>query len=625
MAETDLIFSRPPGTPDLLFGAVGGPVADVGATVAGALRGLVGAVLAGRLTPATVSGALAGMTGAVTGRYASMTDRPVVARTVAQHQDAARVVAGSQARHTEAARAINGPTSPWGRAGGAQASATGLHRDSSRSARPAVVARHQDADRLPAAGRTARHQNMLRDRRQALTARHQEAIGIGAWQSSGWQDRLRDRRPSRAARWAAGHPLARLWASGVRSGLPVRLGRTSWYQEAMRPPPGTSPRPVAPVPPWDPCYLPDPHLLFTAGPGGPALLYVCERGIEPPGPAATVVVPVRSIYIMNNSVTLRVVATDAMLPVIGFSLQIDADSWTWSFSATLPMSAAASLQPSGGSPVEVEAVINGVPYRLIAERLTTNRTFEATTLQVSGRGRNAVLADPYADRRSFSAAGALTAQQLMLDALTDNGVPIGWTLDFGLTDWSVPGGTWAHQGTWLSAVRTIAEAAGGYVQPHRTDPVLRILPRYPSAPWDWAGLTPDFELPAAVVSTEAIEWLDKPIYNRVYVLGDRNGIMARVTRAGTAGDAVAPSVVDPLITAIEAGRQRGRMVLSDVGRQAAVQISLPVLAETGVIAPGSLVRYLDGATTRLGLVRTTSVNVALQARQTLGVETHVAP
>jgi hypothetical protein len=213
----------------------------------------------------------------------------------------------------------------------------------------------------------------------------------------------------------------------------------------------------------------------------------------------------------------------------------------------------------------------------------------------------------------------------MLDALTENSVSLGWGVDFGLEDWLVPGGTWAHQGTWLTAVRTIAEAAGGYLQPHRTDATLRVLPRYPAAPWAWGSLTPDFELPANVTAQEAIELIDKPVYNRVFVSGERNGRLVRVTRALTAGDLVAPTVVDQLITAAAAGRQRGLSVLSDGGRQEAVQLRLPVLSETGVITPGSLVRYLDGATTRLGLVRTTSVSGGVQLRQTLGIETHVAP
>ena len=82
-------------------------------------------------------------------------------------------------------------------------------------------------------------------------------------------------------------------------------------------------------------------------------------------------------------------------------------------------------------------------------------------------------------------------------------------------------------------------------------------------------------------------------------------------------------VVDPLITEAAAARQRGIAVLSDTGRQIAVSLRLPVLAETGIIEPGSFVAYQDGTLDRLGLVRSTRIEASWpQVWQTLGVETH---
>ena len=82
-------------------------------------------------------------------------------------------------------------------------------------------------------------------------------------------------------------------------------------------------------------------------------------------------------------------------------------------------------------------------------------------------------------------------------------------------------------------------------------------------------------------------------------------------------------VVDPLITEAVAARQRGIAVLADTGRQIEVTLRLPVLPETGVIEPGVFVEYQDGGVSRLGLVRSTSVQAGLpEVWQTLGVETH---
>lgn len=625
----DLIFQRPPkaNPAELLFGEVDAS-GDSEIHIVGSLPGLQGVVLIGRHHSIMFSGTLAGLVGPVDALYKSETDRPLVGEVAVRHQVALPIETEAAATHQVAERIEGGAQTMWSTADVIRSTALLAHRDADRR-RQALSSAYQDADRLRA-GAAARHAEMLRDRRLSVRPRHQDAAPMRSVRRTGWQDRYRDRRPSLGVRWAEALPVVRGVEGAFSAGLPLRAAWRGRYQNARRPPAGTRP-PVVP-PGADPCYLPalPVNLLFTGAytPNG-NLLFVCERhsGGPPPPPGSTVVVPIRRVYLVLNTIMLRRVEGDILMPALSFAMTIDADSWTWSWAATLPTSALSNLEPSGaGEPVELEATINGVAYRLIAERLSSERTFGRNSLKVSGRGRNAVLADPYAPRKSFSAAGDLTAQQLAEDALTDNGIPIGWGVDWQIEDWFVPGGTWSHQGTYLTALQAIARAAGGYVQPHRVAQSLRVMHMYPYAPWDWGGVTPDYELPSDVVGREAIEWTEKPIYNRVFVSGQRNGLLGQITRAGTAGDAIAPAVVEPLATAIEALRQRGRAVLSDVGRQAAVSLRLPVLSETGLILPGAFVRYVDGATTRIGLVRTTALNGDLpQLRQTLGVETHVAP
>ena len=83
-------------------------------------------------------------------------------------------------------------------------------------------------------------------------------------------------------------------------------------------------------------------------------------------------------------------------------------------------------------------------------------------------------------------------------------------------------------------------------------------------------------------------------------------------------------VVDQLATHADAARQRGQSVLGDTGRQALVTLSLPVLSETGLILPGKLVRYVDGPTTRVGLVRSCAIEWRRpRLRQRISLETHI--
>lgn len=371
----------------------------------------------------------------------------------------------------------------------------------------------------------------------------------------------------------------------------------------------------------------DGHLLFECPPlsGFPLhLIFGAQACYLPPVIPGTVVVPVLRTYVTINSITLRRVDGDVAIPSYAFQMSLDVDSWTWSWSASVHADALPLVQPaSNGAPVEVEAMVNGVPYRLYAEGVSSQRQFGQARIAVKGRGKAAVLDAPYAPVLNFGNAAPRNAQQLMTDVLTINGVGIGWAVDWNLADWLVPGNTWTHQGAYISAILNIAQAAGGYVQPHDTDQTLRVLPRYPAAPWDWASVTPDFELPSAVVAVEGIDWTRKADYNRVFVSGTQSGVLGQVTRAGTAGDSVAPMVTDPLITQAIAARQRGLAILSDTGNQARVTLTLPVLAETGLIQPGQFVRYLDGKKARLGLVRSTSLAWSRpKLRQTIAVETH---
>lgn len=406
------------------------------------------------------------------------------------------------------------------------------------------------------------------------------------------------------------------------------------FQQGRYPPPGASRRPVVrPTPDW--CYVPtDPiELVFRTDDRAPLeLLFECERhggGQEPEQPGALIVVPSRDVYMTLNNVTLKRLSDGLILPAQGIELTLDADSFTWGWSAAFAGAeevalVETALAPDTGDPVEVELTINGQAIRLLTDPISRERRFARRSLRVPGRGLAAELDAPSAPQMVFSQAADRTAAQLAEEALQVNGVGIGWGVDWQLTDWYVPGGAWSHQGTHISALLEIAAAAGGYVQPHMTSRTLRILPRYPAAPWVWPELDPDIELPADPVSVEGIEWVRMPAYNRVYVFQEGGSVRGRVTREGTDGATEAPQITHPLITAGEAVLQAGTAALSATGKQAMVSLRLPVLEETGLILPGKLVRYVDGSKTRLGLVRSTSVSWERPVlRQTIKLETHI--
>jgi hypothetical protein len=336
-----------------------------------------------------------------------------------------------------------------------------------------------------------------------------------------------------------------------------------------------------------------------------------------------IIVPVRSVYMIINSASVRRVDNNTPLPAYTSSMTLDADSWTWGINVEMPVEALPLLaRVDPWTPVEIEVVYNGAPYRALVETVARSRTFDSKTIQVRCRGLAAILDDPYAAQQTFASASPLTAQQLANAALTINNVSIGWAVDWGLEDWLVPANVWSHQGTMISAINRIAAAAGGYVQPHPTLHTLRVLPRYPTQPWLWDSVTPDIVLPADAVEVEGTEWIDRPDYNLVYVHGD--GLTGEVQRTGSAGDIEAPMVTEALVTTSAAARQRGIAELGKGGHWKHLSLRMPLLTETGIIVPGKFVNYDDGDDALTGIVRSVSVSDdGSEIWQTVGVETYV--
>lgn len=633
MANVSLIFSRPQVTTlpvRLVFGETDGPPAPAAVTLSGAgsisgLRLHIRASVAVRLLG---QGSITGLRLNIAAKFDINVSRPTVGQVASlyqqarpahiglaqQYQQAIPTNVGARAHWQDAQHASAALRATWQQAETLAAWARTRFQEAAGLPTAPLGQRYQEADHLRA-GLSQRFEEARRLTPATLTAKFQETIHL---------------RAARLQRFEEAMAMGAVARAVQGYGLPSGAFLGGRYQEAWPPRPGQWVRP--PIPGPQPCYLPVlPALLVFKEPAAPGLpsrlVFVCERfpgPADPEVPGATVVVPIRKVYVTVNSLTLVTTPGGDVINAASFGMSLDVDSWTWQWHASLAADALPLITPApGGDPVQLVATVNGTPYRLSAEGYSRQRQFGSARISVRGRGRAAILDRPYAPVLNFGNAAARTAQQLANEALTINTVPIGWDIAWGLTDWLVPANAWTHQGTYISAILDIATAAGGYVQPHDTAATLRILPRYPAAPWDWAALTPDFELPAAVVSVEGTDWLQMPGYNRVHVAGTTVGVLGEVTRTGTAGDAVAPMVTHPLITHADAARQRGIAELSNTGRIANLSLRLPVLDETGVIKPGAFVRYIDAGVPQLGLVRSTQIEWSRPTlRQVLSVETH---
>lgn len=501
--------------------------------------------------------------------------------------------------------------------------------------RAALAPGWQDALHLRAGARS--HWQQARPRRAALDPAWQEAgrlrhlvrahwqqgmVQRAAWRAH-WQETLRLRHAART-HWQPGSGLRGASRVPYGDGLRTRTGLDAHWQQAWRPRSGSTQLPPPPNP-HQPCYDPADlgKLQFWADPSGLGVLaFWCEHDEPPP---ATLILARRRTYIVINSIEVRRVDTDQVLPALdsGFAMQLERGSWSWGFTVNFHATALPLLQPGAdGLPVELQVKVNGQLFRMLAEQLSRSVQHPRAVVQVRGASPSALLDAPYAPQQSFTQPAMRTAQQLMLDVLTVGGVSMGWTLDWQITDWTLPAGTWAHQGSWISAINDIAGSVGAYVQPHDTAHTLRILPAWPVRGWLLPSATPDIELPPGVAAVEEVEWLIKPAYDGLYLRGEPGTYNYFRKRSGTPGTTLAPQVVHPLLVDAAAAAQRAIAELSDTGRQVEQQLQLMVHPETGIIKPGTLLRYTDDAAVqRTGITRAVSVQMAgPKLTQTLRVQ-----
>lgn len=351
-------------------------------------------------------------------------------------------------------------------------------------------------------------------------------------------------------------------------------------------------------------------------------------GLIPPAPDVPTIdttkpirPPRRRSYIMQPELRCYRVSDNQEVNIFSASLSFSRSSWAATISLACGSRGDKDMLFAGG-PQLFKLVINSYEFYGLAEQPSLSHQFGQTSWTVNARSSIAVLASPHVAPRSYTNSTAKGVAALISDELAGT----GWTLDYQMTAYNVPAGAFSYQNkTKMEAIAQVVSAIGGMVYADGATNTLIVRPRWPVVPWAIAAATPDIAVHDDVIlqynSTPAVN----PLYNKVFVRGEQQGVMCGVRRTGTAGDVIAPDVVDALITDNQAARMRGTAELADSGYKDEISIVLPVMATLPPCLPGSLLGVVwqtdsyKATVDSLGIRAERTADGAITVRQTVGV------
>lgn len=639
-------WTPPVGVVDLdLGGSPGGTDLDLGgreqaAELTGAFTGTTGGVSGGVRVllgaPCAVAGRTAGATGITRVAVDPNLLSAVVGATPGTWSAGPARLAGVCARHVAAVTGVGSGLSRWQPATQTPRAvcpswrlserATGAGHPIWRAAPRHVHAPSAHWDQSPRAA-------------TATSDRWRHALPIRQGPDAHWYD-LPRATAGRGVRWQEGAIasawLADHWQDGQRLGAP-RLARWRaaglvWYVRRSPEPP-EPPEPPAPTV-WST------NLCLRWDLAGATL--VLGRDCLTLFPPA---IPRRRSYLVLHDIAIVRLPDRLPIPAMSLTISLDADSWAWSWTGTLlGLPALESVAAAeSGEPIVLEAVIDGHTWRLIVEDWQEDRQHGSRAIRCTGRGLSAWLGSPYELATSSTLGTARTLQQAMGDRLPLGG---GWTLDWWdgsarrpggperdpTPDWLLPMGAWSWQNVSpIQAIHAAAQAVGLVVVPGMADRTLTVQPRYPLPPWHFwedpgGEVDPDLTIPDSAILSLARRQTIATQADAVYVHGaEVGGILARVWRSGTAGDLLATTVQEPLITHLDAARLLGTRLLAAQATAPSVRsLTLPVGGDFLLAQLGDLlhIEIPDGAVR--GLVNAVAVEVqrtnqGVTVRQTLTI------
>jgi hypothetical protein len=232
---------------------------------------------------------------------------------------------------------------------------------------------------------------------------------------------------------------------------------------------------------------------------------------------------------------------------------------------------------------------------------------------------------PYESQNSMTFGAIMSNQQI-----AESFLPNGWSINWNLPVWNVPPNTYSHSNkSPIQALSDLVKNCGGMLVPHRASQEFNVLPRYPVLPWDFSSVAPNITIPDSAILNLTEEPTSKYGTNGVHIHGEGdNGKQAHVRRTSTAGDRLAPTVSNSMMTDSTAIRSLGERVLASGQPQPSINSFGTWMTDSGGDIPlfqiGYLVQIELNSVITKGIassvkISSTLVNNAVEVSQSIGI------
>lgn len=326
----------------------------------------------------------------------------------------------------------------------------------------------------------------------------------------------------------------------------------------------------------------------------------------------TIEPPVRRAYIMQPTITCERTRDNKTIVINSVNYQHSRSQ----FAATGSIVFNSRIDYERALNEELKLSLNGYLFFIKVEQPQSTAVFAKRTYSASFRSRFAELSAPYARKTNYTNANPRTLAGIMSDILLNS----GWTLDNKMIDYPVPAGAFSYVNLApAQALLEVAKSVGAILTFDETLRKVAVVPKWPVMPWDTENATPDIILHDAVILSANDTRTISPECNVIFVRGEQEGVACKVKQRDTLADKYADDIVDPLITDVNAARQRGSSELADTGDKIQTTLSCKIMPELPPIKVGQLVGVRSGATLHKATCDSISISANVNAKGAISI------